>query len=185
VNSGIKLPFRSVVTTTWGEWKRTPPATTVLSLETGYERNYGEGAAYRDYFATDRLMFEVPRADTRLRNKAEVLVMRPEIIGNDARPVAIAIERLQRERVFHFEAGGRGFVVMTSKAGANMVFERGGHTFVAGAPDGSPRDEAGRRWSITADELSGETGEQLVRIPAHRAFWFGWVAQYPRTELYK
>jgi hypothetical protein len=111
--------------------------------------------------------------------------MRPEIIGNDARPVAIAIERLQRERVFHFEAGGRGFVVMTSKAGANMVFERGGHTFVAGAPDGSPRDEAGRRWSITADELSGETGEQLVRIPAHRAFWFGWVAQYPRTELYK
>jgi hypothetical protein len=185
VNSGIKLPFRSVVTTTWGEWKRTPPATTVLSLETGYERNYGEGAAYRDYFATDRLMFEVPRADTRLRNKAEVLVMRPEIIGNDARPVAIAVERLQRERVFHFEAGGRGFVVVTSKAGANMVFDRGGQTFVASATDGSLRDAAGRRWNVTSDGLLSTTGQRLVRIPAHRAFWFGWVAQYPRTELYK
>ena len=60
VDSGLRLPFRSVVTTTWGEWKRDHPATTVLSLETGYERNYGEGVAYRDYFSTDRLMFEVP-----------------------------------------------------------------------------------------------------------------------------
>jgi hypothetical protein len=185
VNSGIRLRFRSVVTTTWGEWKQAHPATTVLSLETGYERNYGEGAAYRDYFATDRLMFEVPHADTRLRNKAEVLVMRPEIIGNDARPVAIAVERLQRERVFHFEAGGRGFVVVTSKAGANMVFDRGGQTFVASATDGSLRDAAGRRWNVTSDGLLSTTGQRLVRIPAHRAFWFGWVAQYPRTELYK
>ena len=36
------------------------PGTTVLSLETGHERDYSEGAAYRDYFATDELMFAVP-----------------------------------------------------------------------------------------------------------------------------
>ena len=81
VDSGLQLPFHAVVTTTWGEWRQEHPATTVLSLETGYERNYAEGVAYRDYFATDRLMFEVPRADTRLKNKAEVLVLRPETIG--------------------------------------------------------------------------------------------------------
>jgi len=57
-----------VVTTTWGEWRRDHPSTTVLSLDTGYERNYAEGAAYRDYFATDRLMFEVPTSDTRLKH---------------------------------------------------------------------------------------------------------------------
>jgi hypothetical protein len=174
-----------VVTTTWGEWKRDHPATTVLSLETGYERNYGEGVAYRDYFGTDRLMFEVPRSDTRLKNKAEVLVLRPETIGNNARPVAISVDRLRREPVFAVEAGERRFVVITSRGGANMVFERGTHTFVGRAADDSIRDAAGGRWRVTADGLVNHTGERLARVPAHRAFWFGWVAQYPQTELYK
>jgi hypothetical protein len=184
-DSDLRLSFRSVVTTTWGEWKRDHPATTVLSLETGYERNYGEGVAYRDYFGTDRLMFDVPRSDTRLKNKAEVLVLRPEIIGNNARPVAISIDRLRREPAFTFEAGGRRFVVITSKGGANRVFERGGHTFVVRTQDDSIRDQAGGRWRATPEALVSDTGERLARVPAHRAFWFGWVAQYPQTELYK
>ena len=66
----------SVVTTTWGEWRKRHPATTVLSLETGADRDYGEGVAYRDYFATDELMFTVPSRDDRLKNKAEVLALR-------------------------------------------------------------------------------------------------------------
>lgn len=185
VGTGLRLPFRSVVTTTWGEWKRQHPATTVLSLDTGYERDYGEGAAYRDYFSTDRLMFEVPGSDTRLKNKAEVLVVRPEVIGDGALPVAIAVERLLRQPVFSFEAAGRGFVVITSTGGSNLLFERRSHTFPGRAPDGSLRDAAGGRWRVGADGLVSEAGERLARIPAHRAFWFGWVAQYPRTELYK
>ena len=112
-------------------------------------------------------------------------MLRPETIGKNASPVAIAVERLRREPVYAFEAGGRHFVVMTSKAGANMLFERGGHTFVPHAPDGVLRDTTGRRWSVTADGLVSDTGERLPRIPAHRAFWFGWVAQYPQTVLHK
>jgi hypothetical protein len=87
--------------------------------------------------------------------------------------------------VFPVEAGGRRFVIITSRAGANLVFERGEHTFIAPAPDDAIRDEAGGRWRVTADALVSETGERLPRVPAHRAFWFGWVAQYPQTELYK
>ena len=71
----IELKRRSVVTTTWGEWKRRHPETTVLSLETGHRRDYSEGAAYREYFATDELMFNVPQLDRRLRNKDEVLAL--------------------------------------------------------------------------------------------------------------
>ena len=73
VGQGIELEPRFVVTTTWGEWRRRHPGTLVLSLDTGYQRDYGEGVAYRDYFATDRLMFGVPKLDSRLRNKDEVL----------------------------------------------------------------------------------------------------------------
>ncbi len=182
---GLRLPFHSVVTTTWGEWRRDHPSTTVLSLDTGYERNYAEGAAYREYFATDRLMFEVPTNDTRLKNKAEVLVLRAEILGNDAKPVAIAVERLRREPVFAFDAGERRFVVVTSPGGANVVYERGTHSFAPRRADGEIRDTDGRRWRTLPDALVSETGERLARVPAHRAFWFGWIAQHPKTVLIK
>ena len=81
-------------------------------------------------------MFEVPRIDTRLKNKAEVLVLRPETIGKNAWPVAIAVERLRREPVYRSRPAGAGFVVITSKAGANMLFERGAHTFLPGTREG-------------------------------------------------
>ena len=177
------MTFRAVVTTTWGEWRREHPATTVLSLDTGFDRDYAEGAAYRDYFATDRLMFEVPTTDTRLRNKDEVLVLRSEVLGVTVPPTAIAVARLRRNPVFAFEAGGRPLVAITSKAGANAVYERGAHTFAARSADGSVSDAHGGRWTVAADALVGPGGERLARVAAHRAFWFGWVAQYPDTVL--
>ena len=57
INKGIELEHLSVVTTTWGEWKRRHPDTSVLSLKTGHRRDYGEGVAYQEYFATDNMMF--------------------------------------------------------------------------------------------------------------------------------
>jgi len=74
----VKLQSRAVVTTTWKEWRADHPHTTVLSPDTGYKRDYSEGAAYRDYFATDQLMFRVSNTDTRLRSKAEVLVLQSD-----------------------------------------------------------------------------------------------------------
>ncbi|MDQ3070979.1 MAG: DUF3179 domain-containing protein [Acidobacteriota bacterium] len=183
--SGLRLPFHSVVTTTWGEWRRDHPKTTVLSLETGYERNYAEGAAYRDYFSNDRLMFEVPTNDTRLKNKAEVLVLRAETLGKDAKPVAIAVDLLRRKPVYAFDAGERRFVVVTSPGGANVVYERGTHSFAPQRADDGIRGTDGRRWRTLPDALVSETGERLARVPAHRAFWFGWISQHPDTVLYK
>lgn len=185
VGSGLRLSVLPVVTTTWGEWRREHPTTTVLSLQTGFERDYREGAAYRDYFATDRLMFEVPVEDKRLRNKAEVLVLRSEILGQDAPPVAIAIDRLRREPVFSFDAAGRRFVVVTSKEGANRVYDAAGFTFAVGDETGRVRDSGGRTWTATPEALVRESGERLDRVPAHRAFWFGWHAQHPDTVLHR
>jgi len=34
-------------------------------------------------------------------------------------------------------------------------------------------------------QLTGPGGETLKRLPAHRAFWFGWYAAYPQTRLVK
>ncbi len=92
VGAGLRLRSHPIVTTTWGEWKEKHPDTTVLSLNTGHKLDYSEGAAYRDYFLTDRLMFSVPKEDTRLKNKQEVLVMLlPGKGGKEAEPLPVAI----------------------------------------------------------------------------------------------
>ena len=102
VDSGVRLTHRSVVTTTWGEWRRRHPGTTVLSVETGHQRDYSEGAAYRKYFATDRLMFAVPALDDRLGTKDEVVVLLAEGPSGTRHPLAISVEFLEGQpRVPH------------------------------------------------------------------------------------
>ncbi len=147
----LELKLRSSVTTTWGEWRRQHPATTVLSLDTGYDRDYGEGVAYRDYFATDRLMFEVPQTDGRLRNKDEVLVMliEPSSGAGDRQPLAISTEFLDDNRVYPFEAEGRSYLVITSEKGANRVFDAGEVQFERDDDSDRIRDREGRRWTVS------------------------------------
>ena len=184
VGSGLELAHRPVVTTTWDEWRSRHPETTVLSLDTGYLRDYSEGAAYRDYFSTDRLMFEVPEHDDRLLNKDEVLVLRPGT-GGLARPLAIAATFLAENRVYHVEEAGARLVVITSRQGANRVFEPSGERFVQVAAADRILDASGRAWRVTEDALVLEADPTVTRarVPAQRAFWFGWRAQFPDTLL--
>lgn len=182
VGEGIKLKTRPVVTTTWGEWRRRRPETSVLSRQTGHDRNYSEGFAYKDYFATDRLMFSVPdlppHADATgpLANKAEVLALR---FGES--PVAITAEFLASHPVYHGEHEEQRFVVLTDPSGGNRVYaaprdpieQRGG----------ALRDTEGRVWTASEDRLTSDDGLVRQRLPAHRAFWFGWRAAHPDTRL--
>lgn len=146
VDSGLELGFAPVVTTTWGEWRARHRGTQVVSLDTGHKRDYGEGVAYRDYFATHDLMFEVSRHDRRLKNKDEILAIR--LPGKT--PLAIAVRFLEKRSEFEYTHEGTSLQIRTDKSGANRVY--------------------------------GSDGRQ---VPAYRAFWFGWYAQYPNTALVK
>ena len=181
VAQGIRLDMRHVVTTTWGEWRRRHPETLVLSLETGHQRDYSEGAAYRDYFATDRLMFGVPQLDPRLRNKDEVLALRFDDAPGEQ--LAIWVGFLARNAVHHDALGEVEFVVLTDASGASRVYESGGRRFTRWDAAGTAWDNGGAEWTVGEDALVGPDGERLERLPAHRAFWFGWYAQYPETRL--
>ena len=187
VGSGLRLRHRSVVTTTWGEWRRTHPETTVLSLETGHRRDYSEGAAYRDYFATDRLMFEVQATDDRLKNKDEVVVMLLPDASGTQRPLAIDVDLLRDNRVYQTEYAEHRLVVVTTRRGANRVFDAGDDRFTDARDDGRVVDAAGGIWRVTEDALVPENGAQQSRprVAAQRAFWFGWYAQFPDTTLIK
>ena len=181
VGKGIVLERGSVVTTTWGEWRRRHPDTRVLSLETGYERNYAEGAAYGAYFATDELMFQVPVVDSRLKNKDEVFTVL--LAEHHDRPLAISADFLAANPVHRDAIEGTALVVLTDPSGANRAYASEDVTFTGYDGDRSARDSAGRTWTMSEQALTDEDGRMLHRIPAQRAFWFGWYAAFPHTRL--
>ena len=45
-------------------------------------------------------------------------------------------------------------------------------------------DAAGRAWQVTEEALLGPDGEIAPRLPGHLAYWFGWYAFFPLTQLY-
>lgn len=180
IDAGIELESHSVVTTTWGDWKILHPDTKVLSLKTGHRRNYDEGVAYKRYFATDELMFNVPVLDDRLRNKDEVLIVRAE--GYQSDPLAISAQFLSKNPVFHETIGNTDFVVLTDRSGANRVYRSEGYKFVS-LSDAEVVDANGTRWQVFEEKLKNSSGEILDRLPYHRMFWFAWFNTYMSTRL--
>jgi len=185
----VELKKLPVVTTSWGEWKRRHPETTVLALDTGFDRDYREGAAYRDYLRSDELRFAVAETDDRLANKAEVLVLpfaADAAYRGAGRPLAISVALLERHPVHQLEHDGTRMVILTSAAGASRVYEARAERFVRWLDGLRVEDDAGGIWSVTEEALAAESGsERRPRIAAHRAFWFGWYAQFPETVLLK
>jgi len=146
VDKEIALNHRSVVTTTWGKWKELHPDTKVLSLETGHFRDYREGVAYHDYFATDELMFNTPFQDSRLKNKREVLALRFK--GQAGKSVAIDTKFLKKNRVYQSTLGTQKYVVLTDETGANRVYDPGTVKFERQSGN-TVIDSNGTSWTIS------------------------------------
>lgn len=162
---GIELQPLYVVTSTWKEWRQRHPATQVLSLETGYRRDYREGAAYSDYFATDRLMFNVPTRDDRLPNKAEVLALRTP--GAPGEALTVAADFLASLPVYQGRIGTVEFVVLTDASGANRVYESQGVRFADWDRPVTVRDAAGGTWHLAAGRGFAHIGHrQDIEAPA-------------------
>jgi len=183
VGKGIKLEPLYVVTTTWGNWKKMHPGTTVLSLKTGHRRNYGEGVAYHDYFATDELMFKIADGlhDDRLKNKQEVFALRTT---GDER-LAISTGFLGKNPIYHDGLNGQSIVVLTDRGGASRAYETGKNKIKKWVGDSEVADSSGKTWKVTEDKLVGKGGGSLRRLPSHRVFWFAWHATHPETRLVK
>jgi hypothetical protein len=180
--NGIQLERSYLVTTTWGEWKRRHPDTTVLSLQTGYRRDYGEGVAYNSYYSTDELMFAISTRDNRLKNKDEVLAL--VFPKHSSKSMAISADYLGKTPIYSNSMGKLTFVVLTDRTGANRVYETRGVSFVDYDRESAVTDNDDNIWNLSEDKLSLD-GAELARLPAHRAFWFGWHAAYPDTLLVK
>ena len=183
VGKGIALEYLSVVTTTWGEWKKRHPDTKVLSLDTGHQRDYREGVAYKNYFATDELMFTVPKIDKRLKNKDEILAIRH--VDQPEENTAISSKFLKKNTIYQNKIGTVPYTVFTDNSGAHRAFKTKGITFRDFDGNDKATDANGLEWTIKENSMVNTVGTTLERLQTHNAFWFGYKAAYPNVKLIK
>jgi hypothetical protein len=117
-------------------------------------------------------------------------------------PKAYPLEVLAKRRVLNDRIGEteivlvapRGTVTVrgasrsgrvTYEAGGEVrAFQRNGERFRAGPGPDRVRDQFGRSWRVTEEALVDPGGRQLSRLEGHLAYWFGWFAFFPRTQVY-
>lgn len=188
--SGIVLDVLPVVVTDWASWLEAHPDSSVLSMDTGFRRNYTNGAAYSDYFNSTELMFPSWQQDTALiENKEMVFALR---LGGEAK--AYPLTTIIPQRIINDRVGNTDVVIIAEATpereffepggAAVRAYERQGREFSAGADASTLVSEDGRSWQISEEALVAEDGERLNRIGGHLAFWFGWFGFYPNTLVY-
>ena len=182
VGSGIQLDVLPVVHTTWEQWLAEHPDTLVLDIDTGFGRNYAEGAAYARYFASSGLMFPVPDRSGPLAVKDSVYAVRlhGQVVGY---PILL----LGEEDFLEDEIGGVAVVVFaTADRSGGRAYAAGDHRFVAyDAETGVATATDGTLWVVTEGALLGPSGEEFERLPGHNAFWFALVNHAPSFRIYE
>ena len=192
VGTGIRLELLPVVTTTWGEWLKAHPDTTVLAQETGlypgrfYESEWDPRSIYFRYRESPLTMFPVWRNNDELTTKGQVIGLN---INGETK--AYPLEVLRKTTVVNDELGGQSLVVVTTGWLGSRAYERGDRTFLLEEGDDTETpvltDSNGVLWRVEEDALVAvdDPSSRLLRIPTHNAYWFGWYSFYPETEVYE
>lgn len=191
VGSGMRLELLPVVTTTWGEWLRAHPDTTVLAQETGlypgrfYESEWDSRSIYFRYRESPLTMFPVWRNSDELTTKGHIIGL-----NVNGQTKAYLLESLRKQNVINDQLGDLSLVMITIGHLGSRAYERGDLTFALEQGEESEStiltDSEGRLWRVEEDALVRleDTSDRLPRIPSHNAYWFGWYSFYPDTEVY-
>ncbi len=198
VGSGVELELLPVVLTSWADWQAQHPDTQVLALETGFERFYEPGAAYGHYFSSEATMFPVWQRADDLAAKDRIYALRV-----DGVPKAYPLELLVQAGVVNDTIGDTEIVLVATRGrvtvegtslrvgevsydsgGEVRAFVRDGRQFATGPEPDLVLDQDGDQWSVTEAGLIGPDGETAPRLNGHLAYWFGWFAFFPNTQLY-
>lgn len=179
--SGIELKVLPVVTTSWGEWKKQHPKTKVLSLDTGFIRDYTPGKAYSRYFNSPDLMFPALTNDKRLDPKDQVFGLRMTGVEK-AWPLSSFIGG----KVINDRVGVVQLVLIGDTESRTVrAYRSGGMQFEKNGKDLTTIKGNGGQWQVTEQALIGANGEKLSRLPGHLAYWFAWSGYLDKSEFYK
>ncbi len=170
VEAGIELKILPVIITSWENWQAINPDTQILSLTTGYRRNYGSGVVYRDYFASPDLMFPtIVRDESVLQRKDYVFGVREFAISK-----AWPITAFESERIINDAIGEKNLVLLGNAATRSVrAYERGTQVFETTERPDQLLAGSGI-WQISEEALTATDGSTLARVPGHIAYWFAW-----------
>lgn len=186
--TGERLTVLPSSTIRWGEWRKLHPTTLVLSLDTGYARDYDRDPfiEYPEILNSGRFLFPVSEAgrDARLGPATQVLAVK---VRDEAR--AYPVTELGRAAIMDTLAD-QAIVVSTdldSQAGAAYQPEVGGQSLTFEIRDGQFTDrETGSSWDLAGRAISGPLqGSRLPELPSRTSFWFAIIAAEPEITVYE
>ncbi|MFQ5770719.1 MAG: DUF3179 domain-containing (seleno)protein [bacterium] len=189
--NGQQLELLPIIETTWSAWKALYPNTTVLSDDTGFDRNYSH-YPYGDYRTNnDNLLFPLTKEDHRLERKDIIFGI---ILNNIER--AYPFKDMGEMAVLNDDIGGpKVLILFIEEAKLAISYYREVEGQVLNfelqkiLPSGliTIRDkETGTIWNTKGEAMSGPlalNGTKLVHIPAYNAMWFAWGAFWENPEI--
>ena len=182
-DTGIQLNIRPITITSWKAWRNANPATSVLSLNTGYSRNYDSGVTYKEYFNSPDLMFPaVVSEESHLREKDYVFGIRG-LAASKAWP----LDAFNRTPIINDTVGIQSLVLIGDATTRTVrAYERGSdESFELGEDDTLSSGKV--VWVAKEDFLVSADGTQKrARLPGHISYWFAWDNYLGvKSELYK
>ncbi len=200
VLTGTQLDSIPMGVVGWTQFREQHPDATVLTRETGHQRDYGRNP-YVGYDDPDGdVLFALPGdVDARLPVKARVVG-----IERDGEAVALSREALADAGSVAFDLAGTRLVAwhvagqrsaldeselaLGSEIGSVAVFEPrledGRELGFTAVPDGFVDDRTGSTWNIFGVAVAGPlAGARLPAVTHLDTFWFAWAAFQPDTRL--
>lgn len=140
--SGIELELLPVLVTTWAEWRKAHPDTTVLNIETGlypahsYRSEWDPRSIYYHYRESPDTMFPVwfpvwQRSGARPAKEPALGLNR----NGQAR--AYPLPLLEKHPVINDTLGGEALVIVTAGVVGSRVYQRGDNRFLPEAVGGA------------------------------------------------
>ncbi|PHS53519.1 MAG: hypothetical protein COB01_04230 [Lutibacter sp.] len=174
-----------IVETNWGTWKALYPTTRVLSLDTGFKRNY-DFYPYGDYKTNQGFfLFSVTPTNNELPNKERVYAIIDEHVSK-----VYQFGKFSGGKAIKELFNGKEYLVVgnenlinsfeLNESQLNLNFEydfTNSEVFF--------KDDEGNKWSVFGEAIEGpRTGEMLNASKAVVSYWFAIAAFYPNPERY-
>ena len=171
VGSDIKLKVRPITITSWDEWRRQYPDTTVLSLQTGHIRNYDSGFVYHDYFASPGLMFPAVVQDERKLLRKDYVFGVRSVAASKAWPLHV----FDKTTVLNDRVGVQPLVLLgDSRTRTVRAYERVDDEEFSVTEAGDIKTEE-VAWTLSENFLVSADGKhKRARLAGHISYWFAW-----------
>ncbi|WP_020532496.1 DUF3179 domain-containing protein [Flexithrix dorotheae] len=185
---GQEIETLQVVETKWETWREMYPNTDVVSIKTGYSRNY-DRYPYGDYKTNhNSILFPVKPFDERVLAKERTHGIFLEE-GSKIYRFAASDNSLQ---IIEQRIGETDVVIAANKEKNYMV------SFLGTLPDGTKlefseledgaiimQDNEGNKWDIFGEAVDGpRKGERLTPTNSFMGYFFALAAFYPESGIY-